>query len=278
MMRRQWQRWRGPILLVGFLAIALLAAPNTLAATAPRFQQLHPMAGQPLDQLTGDAFDQAFLTQMTMHHSMGVMMTQPVITRGAHQELKDLGAQMIADQSREIGQMRGWLQSWYGLDVTCPMAQGTMPGMTPGWMPGPNNARPGPGRMMPGSMVPSADMPPMPGMMPGMGPGTMPGMAPGMMPGMAPGMMPGMAPGMMPGGPMMGMPMMGGPWSLPPDQLDAAFMTSMIAHHQGAIDMAALAEERADRQEVKDLAAGIITSQTAEIELMRGWLLEWYGR
>jgi uncharacterized protein (DUF305 family) len=197
-----------------------------------------------------------------MHHSMGVMMTQPVITRGAHQELKDLGAQMIADQSREIGQMRGWLQSWYGLDVNCPMAQGTMPGMTPGWMPGPNNARPGPGRMMPGSMVPSADMPPMPGMMPGMGPGTMPGMAPGMMP----------------GGPMMGMPMMGGPWSLPPDQLDAAFMTSMIAHHQGAIDMAALAEERADRQEVKDLAAGIITSQTAEIELMRGWLLEWYGR
>ena len=29
MMRRQWQRWRGPILLVGFLAIALLAVALT---------------------------------------------------------------------------------------------------------------------------------------------------------------------------------------------------------------------------------------------------------
>jgi uncharacterized protein (DUF305 family) len=211
------------------------------------------MAGQPLDQLTGDAFDQAFLAQMTMHHAMGVMMTQPVIARGAHQELKDLGAQMIADQSREIGQMRGWLQNWYSLDVTCPMAQGTVPGMTPGWMPGANNERPGPGRMMPGVGMP-------------------------MMPGTGPGMMPGMGPWMMPGGPTSSMPMMGGLWRLPPDQLDAAFMTSMIAHHQGAIDMATLAEERAAHQEVKDLAASIITSQSAEIETMQAWLAEWYDR
>ena len=61
---------------------------------------------------------------------------------------------------------------------------------------------------------------------------------------------------------MAGMPMMGGFWSLPPDQLDATFMTSMIAHHQGAIDMATLAEERAAHQEVKDLATSIITSQS----------------
>jgi uncharacterized protein (DUF305 family) len=244
-MRRQWKRWRGPILLVGFLAIALLVAPNTLAATAPRFQQVHPMAGQPLDQLTGDAFDQAFLAQMTMHHAMGVMMTQPVIARGARQELKDLGAQMIADQSREIGLMRGWLQNWYGLDVTCPMAQGTVPGMTPGWMPGPNNERPGPGRMMPGVGMP---------------------------------MMPGMGPGMMPGGPTSSMPMMGGLWRLPPDQLDAAFMTWMIKHHQGAIDMAALAEERAAHQEVKDLAVSIMKTQSSEIETMQAWLAEGYVR
>ena len=80
------------------------------------------------------------------------------------------------------------------------------------------------------------------------------------------------------GGPTSSMPMMGGLWRLPADQLDAAFMTSMIAHHQGAIDMATLAEGRAAHQEVKDLAASIITSQTAEIETMRSWLAEWYGR
>src|SRR5689334_12401844 len=38
-----------------------------------------PMMGQPLDQLSGDAFDRAFLTQMTMHHAMGVVMTRPVV-------------------------------------------------------------------------------------------------------------------------------------------------------------------------------------------------------
>jgi len=245
-MRQHLPRWRWPIFLALLLVSALAWAPGTLAATAPRTHQLHPMGAQPLDQLSGDAFDQAFLAQMTMHHAMGVMMTRPVVASGAHQDLKDLGGQMIADQSREIEQMRGWLQGWYGLDVSRPM----MPGIMPGWMPGTSNERPGAGPMRPGGMMPGSGMP----------------------------MMPGAIPGMMPGGTMTGMPMRGGLWSLPPDQLDATFMTWMIAHHQGAIDMATLAEERAAHQEVKDLAASIITTQSAEIETMQGWLSDWYAR
>jgi uncharacterized protein (DUF305 family) len=83
---------------------------------------------------------------------------------------------------------------------------------------------------------------------------------------------------MMPGGMMSGGPMMGGFWNLPPDQLDLTFMTWMIEHHQGAIEMARLVEERSAHQEVKDLAASIVASQSAEIETMRGWLAAWYGR
>jgi len=78
--------------------------------------------------------------------------------------------------------------------------------------------------------------------------------------------------------PMAGMPMTAGFSSLPPDRLDAEYMSWMIAHHQGAIDMAMLAEERAGHQEVKDLAASIISSQSAEIATMEGWLGDWYGR
>jgi uncharacterized protein (DUF305 family) len=256
-MRQHRTRWCRPILLVVILVTALVAAPSTLASTVPRMQQLQPMAAQPLDQLSGDAFDQAFLTQMTMHHAMGVMMTQPIVASGAHQELKDLGTEMIADQSREIEQMRGWLQGWYGLDVSCPMASShpMMPGTTPGMMPGPSGERHSAGPMRPGGMMPGTGMP--------------------MMPGAMPGMMPGGPIGTMP---MMGMPMMGAFSSLQPDQLDATFMSWMIAHHQGAIDMATLAEERAAHQEVKDLAASIITTQSAEIETMQGWLNDWYGR
>lgn len=92
-----------------------------------------------------------------------------------------------------------------------------------------------------------------------------------------------MGPGMMPGGPigtmpMSGTPMMGGFVGAAPDQTDARFMTRMIAHHQGAIDMAALANERANHQEVKDLAASIITSQSGAIQTMQGWLTDWYER
>lgn len=263
-MRRQWTRWRWPVLLALILASALAWAPSTLAASTLRMQQLHPMGAQPLDQLSGDGFDQAFLAQMTMHHAMGVMMTQPVVASGTHQELKDLGGQMVADQSREIEQMRGWLQGWYRLDVPCPMAStgpmmpGTMPGVMPGMMPGTSDQQPGAAPMRPGSTIPSYGMP--------------------MMPGAMPGMMPGGPMGTMPGVPVTGMPMMGSFASLPPDQLDPTFMTWMIAHHQGAIDMATLAEERATHQEVKDLATSIISSQSAEIETMQGWLRDWYGR
>jgi uncharacterized protein (DUF305 family) len=239
------------------LATALFFGPTMIALAVPGPQRMPAMGAQQLDQLSGDAFDQAFLTQMTMHHAMGVMMTQPVAAGGAHQELKTLGTQMIADQSREIAQMRGWLQTWYGQDVTCPMVQGVMPV--------PPAGRPGVRPMQPGAMQPGPGMPMMSG-----GPiGTMPGMP---MPGMP---MTGMP---MTGMPMTGMPMTGGFWSLPPDQLDATFMTWMIEHHQGAIDMAALAEERAAHQEVKDLAVSIMTTQAAEIEMMQAWLAEWYGR
>jgi uncharacterized protein (DUF305 family) len=255
-MRWHWTHWRRPLLLAIVMTTALFFGPSMIASAVPARQPAYPTIGQPLDQLSGDAFDQAFLAQMTMHHAMGVMMTQPVITGAAHRDLQSLGTQMIADQSREIDQMRGWLQAWYGQDASCPMVAGSAmpgPGMR-GWMPGPAGERPGAGMMAPGGMMPGHGMP----LMPWMGPG--------------------MLPGMMPGGPMSGMPMMSGLWSLPPDQLDATFMTWMIAHHQGAIDMAALAEERAAHQEVKDLAASIISSQSVEIGTMEAWLAEWYGR
>jgi uncharacterized protein (DUF305 family) len=255
-MRHHRARWRRPLLLAIVLATALLFGPTMIASAVPGPQRMPPMGARQLDQLSGDAFDQGFLTQMTMHHAMGIMMTQPLITGGAHPELKALGAQMIADQSREIEQMRGWLQAWYGRDVSCPMAQGSSTGLMPGWMPGAPGQQPG-------------------GLMPGRGPWMMPGgMGPGMMPG-AGAMMPGgMGPGMMPGAG----PMMGGFWNLPPDELDRTFMTWMIEHHQGAVDMARLAQERAGHQEIKDLAASSVTTQSAEIETMRGWLADWYGR
>jgi uncharacterized protein (DUF305 family) len=56
---------------------------------------------------------------------------------------------------------------------------------------------------------------------------------------------------------------------------DVTFAQQMIPHHEQAIQMAGLAETRAESQEVKDLAADIEAAQDPEIETMTGWLESW---
>ena len=57
---------------------------------------------------------------------------------------------------------------------------------------------------------------------------------------------------------------------------DAAFIDSMIAHHEGAIVMANQALEQAERQEIRDLTNEIISAQEAEIAQLREWRTAWY--
>ena len=47
------------------------------------------------------------------------------------------------------------------------------------------------------------------------------------------------------------------------------FAQMMITHHQGAIQMAKLAADRAERDELKELANAIIAAQEREIEILR---------
>lgn len=57
---------------------------------------------------------------------------------------------------------------------------------------------------------------------------------------------------------------------------DAMFIDSMIEHHQGAIGMAELALDQAEREELRTLAEAIIATQTAEIEQLQAWRSAWY--
>ena len=59
------------------------------------------------------------------------------------------------------------------------------------------------------------------------------------------------------------------------DDFDAAFIAAMIDHHQGAIDMAELAESRAEHDEIKQLSQAIIRAQEGEIAQMHDWQREW---
>jgi uncharacterized protein (DUF305 family) len=59
------------------------------------------------------------------------------------------------------------------------------------------------------------------------------------------------------------------------DDFDAAFITAMVDHHQGAIDMAELAGSRAEHDEIKQLSQAIIRAQEGEIAQMHDWQREW---
>ena len=59
------------------------------------------------------------------------------------------------------------------------------------------------------------------------------------------------------------------------DEFDKRFISEMVTHHEGAVDMAELALTNAKHQEVKTMAQNIISAQTKEIDEMQTWQKNW---
>ena len=59
------------------------------------------------------------------------------------------------------------------------------------------------------------------------------------------------------------------------NEADTEFAQMMIVHHEGAIEMADLAIENADTDQVRTLAENISAAQGPEIEKMTSWLRAW---
>lgn len=60
-------------------------------------------------------------------------------------------------------------------------------------------------------------------------------------------------------------------------EFNIAFMSQMIAHHEGAIGMAQQVLKIAKHAETKKEAQMVITGQEKEIAQMTSWLQKWYG-
>lgn len=60
------------------------------------------------------------------------------------------------------------------------------------------------------------------------------------------------------------------------DEFDQAFLSAMMVHHQGAIDMARKVKANSKRPEILKMADDIVNAQTSEVEMMRQWQNEWY--
>lgn len=59
------------------------------------------------------------------------------------------------------------------------------------------------------------------------------------------------------------------------DEFDTVFLSEMIEHHEGAVEMAKLAQKNAKHDELKQMADSIISAQTTEIDQMKAWQKDW---
>lgn len=60
------------------------------------------------------------------------------------------------------------------------------------------------------------------------------------------------------------------------DEFDKAFLSEMIVHHQGAVEMAQAVLKKSQRPELIKLANDIISAQTREIDMMKNWQNTWF--
>lgn len=65
-----------------------------------------------LQSTSGAEFDTAFIRILMEHHRMGTRMSEPMQTRAAHAELKQLAGKMTKDQQEENRQLERWLRDW----------------------------------------------------------------------------------------------------------------------------------------------------------------------
>jgi len=50
---------------------------------------------------------------MIPHHESAIEMAQVALAESGNSAVRDLAGRIVDDQTREIEQMRGWLEEWY---------------------------------------------------------------------------------------------------------------------------------------------------------------------
>ncbi len=72
---------------------------------------MHDMMAS-LQGKTGNEFDQAFLSEMIIHHEGAVVMAEAVLTSSERPELIQLAKDIITAQTKEIEMMKMWQRAW----------------------------------------------------------------------------------------------------------------------------------------------------------------------
>lgn len=97
-----WPRWLTAV-LVGVLAAALVALGGALAVVSDIGSAEPPDSG---------SVDVGFARDMSTHHQQAVQMAQVVRDRSTDPDLRLIAYDIETQQLGQVGQMRGWLESW----------------------------------------------------------------------------------------------------------------------------------------------------------------------
>lgn len=79
----------------------------------------HDHASHDHSQMTSDAdadkapYDLQFLDTMIVHHEGAVQMAKLIANRTSNAEMKEFGKRIVADQQKEIDQMKKWREEWF---------------------------------------------------------------------------------------------------------------------------------------------------------------------
>jgi uncharacterized protein (DUF305 family) len=177
--------------------------------------------------------DVAFATGMIPHHRQAIEMAEMAEARARSSQVRTLAARIKAAQGPEITTMSGWLTAWgQPVPTGSGMSSDMSSGMSSGMssdMSSATSSKDHSGHSRSGTTGASRE-----------------GMA-----------------GMMSEQDMQMMRRMSG------TAFDRAFLTGMVAHHRGAVEMAETELRDGANAEAKRLAQSIIDSQNAEIDEMR---------
>ncbi len=91
-------------------------APQPVVQEATHDASMHDtMTGMTsgLEGKSGDAFDEAFIDEMTVHHQGAIDMANLVLETSERPELLKLAENIIKAQSAEITMMQEWKQTWF---------------------------------------------------------------------------------------------------------------------------------------------------------------------
>jgi uncharacterized protein (DUF305 family) len=89
----------------------LLSRKSSTQSVATSDHMAMSMSADNLKHLSGDTYDKMFITMMSEHHAGAVTMAG-YVTNSSKPEVKQLAANIISAQTKELADMKSWAANW----------------------------------------------------------------------------------------------------------------------------------------------------------------------